>query len=143
MTMPNEVVAEYIVGQALLTRPSLGQNWPLYIGNLPDIAGVKNDIAVIFNTSGLLHGKDMEGAQHQHYGFQLRFRSMLAKSGYDKAQTIVTALLAMHKETVSVESGESYSIQSFTQMSDIIPISVDEKGRMHHTVNLIVAYSSI
>ncbi len=141
MTMPNEIIAEYVIGQGWLTDPTLGQAWPLYKGNLPDATGVPNDIVAVFNTPGVLNGKDMEGTEYQHYGLQFRFRSAKDYNGYNKAQDLVTALLAVHGVVVSMASGEVYAIQSFSQASDIVLIQVDEKTRTHHTVNLLCSYT--
>jgi hypothetical protein len=141
MTMPNEVIARYLIDAALVSDPDVvvGE-WPLYVGTLPDDEDVPDDIAAVFTTPGIIHGKDMSGGQHQHYGVQLRFRSCLETDGYDKASELVTQLLQLHREEVEIGSGEVYEIASISQTSDIVKIVKDEKDRTHLTVNLIVAY---
>lgn len=141
MTTPSKIISEYLIGEGMLTHPSLEQDWPVYVGCLPDADGVDDDISAVFDSPGVLHGKQMDGVQRQHYGIQMRFRSVYEQDGYDKAQEIVTALLAMSNEDVEIDVDEVWTLNSFTQASDIIVIHVDEKVRTHQTVNLIVAYT--
>lgn len=143
MTMPNDVIAEYLVEQGFASRYNAGADWPVYIGTLPDADDIEDNLLAVFLTPGILHGKRMDGVQPQHYGVQIRSRSVQENDGYVKLQAIVTHMLAQHRTTVTLENGEQYRIESITQTSDVIPILLDAKQRTHMTVNLIVAYTQI
>ncbi len=141
--MPNDILAEYLIDQGLASRYNDGADWPVYVGTLPDSEDIEDNLLAVFLTAGILHGKRMDGVLVQHYGIQIRCRSVDESDGYEKLKEIVTHLLAQHWVSISLDSGEQYRLESITQTSDIVPIALDAKQRTHMTVNLIMACTQI
>ena len=141
---PVDIIWHYLVSVAgLFTDPDDSDDWPLFNEFLPEDVSVDDDIAAAFSTSGILHGKDMDGSQHQHYGIQLRARARTAGDAYEKLKNVMDDLLTVSKQDVAIPGEDTYWIHSISQTTDIIPIQLDEKERTHYVVNVIVSYSKL
>jgi hypothetical protein len=140
---PATIMWNYLVNVAeLFTNPSAGSDWALFDDFLPDDVNIVSDnIAAIFTTPGILHGKDIDGTQYQHYGLQLRVRAFDFNGAYEKVKNVITALLTVYNQNVNVSGDATYKIHNITQTSDIVKIDYDEKDRTHYVVNFITAYT--
>lgn len=139
---PADILWQYLIDiAALFTDPDDDDPWPLYNDYLPDSGYVADDVAVIFTTSGILHGKDEDGTQYQHYGLQLRARSSDKRDAYEKLKNVMSSLLIINNQEILIPGGDTYVLYSISQTTDIVPIHIDHKKRTHYTVNFIVAYS--
>src|SRR5574343_116506 len=138
MSLPSSILWDYLVDTlALFTNPSDGSTWPLYDGSLPDGLGALNTCAAIFNTSGVMKGKSMRSNLDQHYGIQIRIRSMTESDGYTKAKEVQDAFVSVHNQNISIVSGETWRINNLQQTTPIVLIGVDEKLRFNHTINFL------
>jgi len=141
---PVDIIWHYLVGVAgLFTDPDDSDTWPLYNDFLPEDSTVDDDIAAVFSTSGIVHGKDMDGTQHQHYGIQLRARACAGRDVYEKIKNVMVDLLAVSNQDVAIPGEDTYRIHNITQTTDIVPIQLDQKNRTHYTVNFIVSYTKL
>lgn len=139
MSMPSSILWEYLIETAgLFSNPANGTAWPLYDGNLPDGNATPNVAAALFNTSGLLEGKDMHSNLDQRYGIQVALRCFSESDGYDKAKEVQNSVKDIHNEDISIVSGETWRILNVHQTSPIVKIGIDEKGRTLHTINFLL-----
>ena len=137
---PAEIFAQLVIDRGKVHAYDADDSWPVYIHAMPDGNGVGNTIVAIYNTAGVLHGKDMYGTQYQHHSVQLRLRGFDQKAAYLKVQSVVEDLLRQSNVLVEPDTdGEIYTVHSITQASDIVPILVDDKNRSHIVVNFLLS----
>jgi len=137
---PAEILVQYLVSAESMNLPSDSSDWPIYTHRMPDSSDVANNTIAVFNTGGVLDGKDMSGAMDQHRGLQVRVRATSERLGYVQLQGMVEFLIAIHFVLVTMAvDGEIYRINSISQTSDVVPISEDDKRRTHLTVNLLMS----
>ena len=137
---PAEILAQLVIDRGKVHAYDANDSWPVYIHALPDGNSVSNTIVAVYNTAGVIHGKDSDGTQYQHHGVQMRLRGFDQKTAYLKLQGVVEDLLRQHNVKVEPDiDGEIYTVHSITQASDIVPILVDDKNRSHIVVNFLLA----
>ena len=143
---PATIVGEYIIAVlALMTRPSAGDAWPLYISHLPDNDNVETDAGAIYDTSGNKDGRLMIGPVIQHFGIQIRFRSRDYNTGFEKIEDVAASLDAILRATVIMDT-EQYRIQNMTRTTPIISLGLEPestKRRFLFTVNFIASIKEI
>jgi len=123
---PASILAAYLIAEGLVTDPSDGNSWPLYVSYMSDEIGGKTNAGAIFNTPGLKDGRYMVGTVVQHFGIRIEIRSRAHNDGWAKLEAIATNLDSVQNESVVV-SGETYLIQNVSRVEPMIPEGT-EKG---------------
>lgn len=135
-TMPSEIVWKYSVDvAALFTNPSDDAVWPLFIGMMPDGNDVANECGAVYNTAGILEGKNMRSEIDQHFGIQIRVRSFSESDGYDQIVSVEKDFRDVHNQEVTFTSGETWLLNNFYQTSAIISLGIDDRRRFNFTLN--------
>ena len=138
------LAANIINTLSLMTNPSEGDDWPLYISSMPDGDTVETNCGAIYDTYGVLDGKLSSGEVVQHPGFSLTIRSDDYETGYSKIEEIALALDDVCWNTIEV-SGDSYLLQNISRASPVVPLG-SERGaqrRFLFTVNFLVSLKKI
>lgn len=138
---PASIVVELLVngGQAteITNDPLLA--WPAVVSVEPDSP---DDVITVDDTTGQSDGRDMAGGVlNQHYGLQLRFRSVGAVSGWTKAQD-VRAWLSEHVSMVAVSVGSNnYIVHCLAKFGQVLKLGTDAPSskRWLHTLNCFVS----
>jgi len=137
---PAYIIAQYLIGEGLLTAPDESGDWPVYTGILPDSPEVKDDIVACMDTAGIKDGRSMEsGVSLFHQGFQILLRATEYNVGYAKAQDLADALAEIQNEE-EVILDTTYEINNVTQTTDVVIVSQEEgsKRRSIFSVNFLV-----
>ena len=144
LNAPSLVLVEYIIEVlGLMTRPSAGAGWPLYMESMPDGEGSKDDAGAVYDTQGIKDGRSLRtGEVFEHFGVQLRIRSRDKQRGFRKIQEIAVALDAVKRDTVSTAT-ETYVIQNVSrgQIASLGAERDSSKRRYIHTVNFLLTVS--
>jgi len=139
------ILAAYIINSlSLMTNPSDGDNWPLYISSMPDGDDVEVNCGSIYDTVGILDGKLSNGEVIQHPGIQLRIRSDNYEIGFAKIEAIALALDDVSWDTVEVNA-IAYLLQNISRTTSIVPLGSERgtKRRFIFTTNFLVTIRKI
>jgi hypothetical protein len=117
---------------------------------MPDGDTIRKQVAAVFDTAGILHGKIKGGVITQHFGIQLRIRvdSKSYQAGYGKAYLVETTLAPLSTIQVDIPAvgmgvGNSYSIWSFVQTTPIVNMGQDDERRHNFSINYVMAISEL
>lgn len=139
------VLAAYIINTlSLMTDPSDGSDWPIYISSMPDGDNVKTNCGAIYDTAGVLDDKLSSGEVVLHPGIQLRIRSNDYEVGYAKIEAVALALDDVLFDTITIGS-DSYLLQNISRATSVVPLGSERgyKRRFIFTVNFLVTMRKI
>jgi len=122
-----EILAKYMMSLGIFEMPSRAASWPLYVAFLPAREN-GNDSAVIAETTGILDGRYADGKYVEHYGSQLRVRSLSYSEGYLKTYNASLELNSILNTPITLD-GVFYRINNVSRTSSVIPLGVEENGR--------------
>ena len=122
-----EILAQLYDGCWYFEMPSQAASWPLYVAFLPAREN-GNDSAVITETTGVLDGRYADGVYVEHYGSQLRVRSLSYSEGYLKTYNASLELNSILNTPITLD-GVFYRINNVSRTSSVIPLGVEENGR--------------
>lgn len=122
-----EILAHYLISIGIFDMPSRAASWPLYVAFLPAREN-GNDSAVITETTGVLDGRYADGVYVEHYGSQLRVRSLSYSEGYLKTYNASLELNSILNTPITLD-GVFYRINNVSRTSSVIPLGVEENGR--------------
>ncbi|MDD2626863.1 MAG: hypothetical protein PHI87_04865 [Candidatus Methanomethylophilus sp.] len=122
-----EILAHCLISIGIFDMPSQAASWPLYIAFLPAREN-GNDSAVITETTGVLDGRYADGVYVEHYGSQLRVRSLSYSKGYLKTYNASLELNSILNTPITLD-GVFYRINNVSRTSSVIPLGVEENGR--------------
>lgn len=122
-----EILAQYMMDVGIFEMPSQAASWPLYIAFLPAREN-GNDSAVIAETTGILDGRYADGKYVEHYGSQLRVRSLSYSEGYLKTYNASLELNSILNTPITLD-GVFYRINNVSRTSSVILLGVEENGR--------------
>lgn len=140
---PAEILAAYFTRQNVgyepgltsttTSDPSENANWPIYISYLGDDDTLPDFAIVVYDYKGFIEGRLLTtGETIEHYGIQIRMRSLEYSDGYSKALQIANLLDAINRPSVQLGSN-TYRIDAASR-SSIIPLGTDpEANRMIRT----------
>jgi hypothetical protein len=135
-----EILAQYMMDVGIFEMPSQAANWPLYIAFLPAREN-GNDSAVIAETTGILDGRYADGKYVEHYGSQLRVRSLSYSEGYLKTYNASQELNSILNTPITLD-GVFYRINNVSRTSSVIPLGIEENGRgFSFSVNFLTTIS--
>jgi hypothetical protein len=130
-----EVVAAY-----LRTREAAnGTNWPVYVGTTP---ASKLKTITVYDTPGRIDGQSLhDGEIYEHNGIQVKIEGQTHPIAYEKAQSLLSALVAVANATVR-KNDLTYTIHSATATSSILTLGQGGANRgAGFTFNLVVSLS--
>ena len=140
---PSRVLAQYIWDTVqLLTNPNANDDWPLYIASLPDDP---SNASAVYDTSGTLDGRHMTSGQViQHFGIQLRLRSLDYEDGWKKLEAVCLQLDAVDSAELTVNDTD-YIIDNVSRRTPIVPLGPEEGVRRREifTVNYIMTIQEL
>ena len=135
-----EILAHYLISIGIFDMPSQAASWPLYVAFLPAREN-GNDSAVITETTGVLDGRYADGVYVEHYGSQLRVRSLSYSEGYLKTYNASLELNSILNTPITLD-GVFYRINNVSRTSSVIPLGVEENGRgFSFSVNFLTTIS--
>ena len=142
MIPPCQIVWLWLVGAGHLFQNQNGQpaDWRSTFSKTTDDPA---NFVTVYDAAGVIDGRYMEtGEMVEHYGIQIRVRSLKYKDGYTKAKELLKAMTQEMIHVPVIQDG-SYMIESFTQTSSILSIGTDEKNRRENfTFNGIVTINT-
>lgn len=142
---PAEMIHEYLVGEGIVTVPADGLAWPGYVSSMPDGGTVKDNAVCIYDTTGIMQGRDMGSGEHfERFGVQVRIRCKEHADGYAKARAIAYALDILTRAAVTVTGGQAYEIHAVSRGS-ILPLGPgqDDKRRRLFTINATLTATAL
>jgi hypothetical protein len=143
---PASIVADYIVDTlAKMTWPRDKGNWPLYVSHLPDGKNVKTNCGCVYDTTGLLDTRQMNGRWPLHPGIQIRIRARGYEVGFGKIEDIASALDELVNESVTTSSGV-YEIQNLSRSTPVVPLGPEvgtTRRRFLFTVNYLATIKKL
>jgi hypothetical protein len=133
-------------GSAPLTPVSRASLWPVYATNEPSSP---DECITVYDTVGRGDGRLMiSGREINHYGVQVRVRSITHRTGWQKAESIRVSLSERTlEEAVSVPDVEGvngglptpYIVHCLAQIGAVLPIGTETTSkRSIFTVNALV-----
>ena len=122
---PASILAEYIVTTLqLLTDPDLDEQWLCFISSMPD-GGVPDNCGTVYDVPGRLDGSmNRTGAVVQHYGVQIKIRSISYNTGWRRIEDIALALDRMLDASITRE-GTNYIIYNAMRATPVIPLGAE------------------
>lgn len=143
---PAFILSRYIIDTLGLMGETTEDVWPLYVNHLPDApsSNVEDDCGVIYDTTGVKDGRLMSGEVPQHFGIQLRIRSLGNQEGYVKIEDVAAAMDEVVAVELSLASGD-YVIQNVSRTSPVIPLGIEggTKRRFLFTINFLVTMKKV
>lgn len=139
---PASVLATYITGQTIMTAPSAGEDWPLFISNLLD---TPNNLGIIYDTTPSKDGRYMgSGEVFQHYGIEILIRSVDYETGWVKCNEIAGNLDSVTNTLVSKDD-IVYKIHNVSRMGGVNSLGIEEgtKRRNMFSMNFMVSITKI
>ena len=144
---PADVVRWLLVGSPLNlgadpTVLPLGA-WPLYESNEPS---TPDNCVTLYDTDGKDDGRSMiDGQVLDHYGFQVRIRSVDKSTGRVKADAIRDALMGAIYQNGVVIGAANYWVHCIANIGRALFIGTDSPNtkRSLHTINAVVSLYQI
>ena len=134
-----DVLAEYLTTTLeLFTKPTVGDTWPLFTGNLPDHNNVEDSAAAVYDVSGAYQGKNMNGEEHQRYCVLLYVRAASYRVAWTKLSATIKTLIVLSNRYATVDE-RVYTILNISRESGIVTESVDSKQRNILSIKLLAS----
>lgn len=121
---PSLILQTYLIAQGLFVAPNVGA-WPLFISHLPDGEDVDDNAGGIFDDAPFLDGRVMQGENTQHYGLQVKIRSIDYETGWLKGKAILDDFESIAKETIVVGSN-TYTLWSISAKSGVVFMGTEQ-----------------
>lgn len=136
---PADILRWLLVQLGLGTDPGNAGSWPVYCSSEPH---APDNCITTYDTEQRGDGRSqISGEMFQHYGVQIRIRSVDHPTGYVKANALANALdQSVYQEVVTV-SGTRYLIHAVSRSSAVLPLGkeVPASKRSLFTINLLVS----
>jgi len=126
---PAYIVAQYLIGQTLLSNPGDSGDWHVFVGYLPDGDNVDHNAVGCIDTSPVKDGRVMmSGETILHYGVQLLLRASDYNTGYSKAETLMRNLETITEFKVDI-GGDTYIIWNVSPATGVVAIGQDDGSK--------------
>ena len=138
LSSPADILQAYIVDVlGLLSDPADNDDWPCYVGFLPEDYPSRNlvNAVAVLDTNGVKDAKTMLGSMIVKHGIQIAIRSSTYQAGWVKAETIAIALDAIAGGEVTNDV-DTYEIQNASRTGPVLALGVDEKRASRFVINL-------
>ena len=134
---PADIMRRLLIAKSQGTDPDDGLAWPIYATSEPDLP---DNCLTVFNTQGRDGGRVKQtGERQEHYGFQVRVRSLRADAGFLKARAVAIALdQDVYDDALTLDL-TGYLVHSLTRTSEVMDIGKDVPGskRSVYTINAV------
>jgi len=123
---PSLIVQQWLISQMLATDPlESSPVWPCYMVALPEGMAVPSNALCVYDTSPVPDGRiQSTGERINHPGIQIKCRCLDYQTGWTKIHSIASALDAILRAQVSVDS-EIYTISAATRISGPLSLGID------------------
>ena len=139
---PSNVLAEYLIGQGLFTKPTSSLDWPLFTRNLPDLDVLPDSAACLYDTTGVVDSRGMRFTQFERHGLQLRIRAVSKTIASEKIASVIDVLKIIASAGVSV-GVRVFLIQNIGRTTTVVPLGRDTQSREHLVTNYLMSYSEL
>lgn len=141
---PARIVCQLLVDLGLSAGFGSGSGaWRCFTGDEPD---TPDEVLTVYDTDGPTFGRIQKtGEVTGHDGFQIRIRSNLYQTGWDKGVGVIEALSqTVYQRTVSVGS-EAYVVQAVNGLASLLALGRDKPSsrRCLFTVNGTVVFRQL
>lgn len=130
------ILLQYFLDQAYLTEQKDEKDWPGYHAHLPDVTkeAIPKNVACVYDTSGALDGRLMDGPVIRHPGIQVRVRAKDYLIGWRKIEELRVAMTTVRRELVTITDPATmvesvYRIEAITLTGDIAVMGQRDKTR--------------
>lgn len=144
---PADIIAQVLIDLSMASEMGINGKpegaWPVSVDTeltLPD------DIITVTNTEGVLNGRiQITGERPEHFGFQLKIRSSISTTGWEKARTLAVALDQQMSYTTITIGSSTYDVGAVTRMGGILAVGRElaSTKRFLYTINGIVVINQI
>lgn len=131
---PADVVSRVLRGLGRASDPALSTVWPSFVGGEPD---TPDNVITVYDTTGRDFGREgVTSIRGEHYGVQVRVRSITHPAGWDRAREIAAALDRASYEKVTI-GARRYLLETFTRTNPIASLGEarSESPRRVFTIN--------
>lgn len=136
---PADVVWQLLIDGGQATDPADALAWPVFVGVEPD---TPDNCLTLDDTTGASDGRDMaDGTLNQHFGLQLRVRSVGAPNGWVKAQTMRAWLSEQVRMTLVNLEASTYEVACLSKFGQVLKLGTDAPSskRWLHTLNFFAS----
>jgi len=141
---PACILADYLIHTGKMTKPSLNDNWSMYVAHLPDGIGVSDNAGVTYDNSPRFDVKTMSGEAVAHYAVKLMIRCKEYREGWQKINNIADALDEISQQVFTKDETNVYLIQSVSR-GGVTSLGLEEgtKRKTILSMNCLMALKSI
>jgi len=142
---PATILADYIIDELdLMIRPDESGVWPLFISGMPDADEVDTNCGAIYDTSGTLDLRQMNGYTPSHPGIQIKIRSQDYNTGYAKLEEVVDALSTVNR-VLTIIGTQTFMVYNVKRTTPIVALGKEPgtKRRYLFTVNFLVTLKNV
>lgn len=138
---PADIVRYLLIAHGQGTLPVAGSaaSWQIWADGEPS---TPDSSVTVYNTSGTLDGRSqINGEMFEHYGVQIRVRSVRPDTGWTKIKQIVSVVdEQIYRDTVVIASSE-YLVQTITRKGGVLALGKETSvsKRNLFTVNAVVS----
>ena len=145
LASPASILAAYIIDEMdKMSWPIEKDNWPLYISHMPDGDNVETNCGAIYDTSGVLDSRQMDGRIPLHPGIQIRIRSKDYETGFAKIEDLASELDTIAFNLVTIATG-IYEIQNVSRTTNVVSLGIERgtKRRFLFTINYLLTMKKL
>lgn len=135
---PCFILGSYLIAEAIVSLPSLSDDWPLYKSSLPDDQNVEDNASAIYDTTPIIDARIRRGFPNTHYGLQIKIRASNYEIGKTKALNIFSSLQDIQNSGVEFDD-YIYEILAANLTTGIISLGLERgtKRRYLFTLNFL------
>jgi hypothetical protein len=139
---PADVLRWLLIAGGIGTDPSLGEAWPIYASDEPDLP---DNLLTLYDTAGVTQGRLQEtGETAEHRGVMVQIRGIDQPTTWAKADAARVYLdESVHNQVITVGASE-YIVHAVTRKSG--PISLGREpttNRFLFTLNAVMSLRQI
>lgn len=106
---PADILSRVLIAIGAGTEPGAGGAWPIGVDLEPN---VPDNCITVFDTAGRPDARLMDGQLMEHYGFQIRVRSVSHPIGYTKGYDLRTTMAENLKDAFVTIDATPYVVPS-------------------------------
>tara|TARA_R110002020_G_scaffold12409_6_gene45512 strand:- start:19518 stop:19967 length:450 start_codon:yes stop_codon:yes gene_type:complete len=138
---PASIVKQYLIDESAGVDPvTSSDDWPIFVGTLPDDENVKDKALAVFDTSARKDGRDIEtGETFEHFGVQVLIRSNNYVTGWARLKLVMDKLDVALGTSVIYNSTTYKLVNSSRTSFFVLGTEADKRRRETFSVNSLVA----
>jgi len=139
---PAGIVKQYLIDESVGVDPVASPNddWPIFIGTMPDDDSVKDKALAVYDTAGVKNGRaSRDGEVFYHFGVQVVIRADTYPNGWTQMKLVMDKLDVVKLTSVTYNS-TTYTFWNSTRTSFfVLGTEPDKRRRETFSVNSLVA----